>query len=100
MIYAISFTPKAANDLRQIRAWYSKESDLLAERFFESLDAALNQISKNPHRFMFLQEDVRRALMKRFPYKIVFTTNEAMNRVYIIAVIHNARHPRVWKRRV
>ena len=100
MIYTISFTAAAANDLRQIQSWYNKESDLLAERFFEALDAALSQVAKNPHRFMLLEEDVRRALMKRFPYKIVFTINEAMNRVNVIAVIHNARHPRVWKRRV
>ena len=95
MKYKVFVTPKAAGDLRQIRTWYDKESDLLSERFFLSFDAALGQISKNPHRFMALQPDVRRALMRRFPYKIIFTVNEAMSYVYVIAVVHHARSPRV-----
>ena len=100
MKYKVFLTPKAAGDLRQIRAWYIKESDLLSERFFLSLDVALGQISKNPHRFMVLQPDVRRALMRHFPYKIIFEVNEAMLYVYVIAVVHHARSPRVWRRRV
>ena len=100
MSYGIILLPAAESDVLKAFAWYRKESAGLEWKFWDTISQALLRISKHPTHFTPASPDVRIAFVKRFPYKIIFYTNEAMHRVEIIAVVHNKRHPRVWKRRI
>ncbi|MFN0034312.1 MAG: type II toxin-antitoxin system RelE/ParE family toxin [Saprospiraceae bacterium] len=100
MSYSVIVLRKAQSDVLNARAWYEDESPGLGERFSEALIASFLRIAKHPTRYTPIGKEARIAPVRRFPYRVFYTTNEAMKRVEIVAVIHNKRHPRVWKRRL
>ncbi len=102
MKYDVTIFQKARLDILQAIAWYENESSGLGVRFWDELNKTFLRISDHPSRFSLADErtEIRRCIPKRFPYKIYFYTNEAMKRVEIIAVVHNARSPHVWKSRI
>ncbi|WP_354085061.1 type II toxin-antitoxin system RelE/ParE family toxin [Bradyrhizobium sp. S3.3.6] len=58
---------------------------------------ALMRIAENPKQFPPALKNTRRALLRRFPYILVF--RETHDAVYVIAVFHTSRDPLVWKQR-
>lgn len=48
--------------------------------------------------FPAIETEVRRALMRRFPYSIYFTV--LPERIVVIAVLHVRRYPQEWQSRV
>lgn len=44
--------------------------------------------------------DYRRALCKRFPYKVVYQILEAEQAIHVVAVTHAAEDPDAWKMRI
>ena len=100
MSYSIIIFRKAQSDILKAQTWYENESPGLGDRFWDVIYQTFLRIAEHPSRYTPAGKDARMALVKRFPYKIFFTTNEAMKRIEIVAVIHNKRHPRVWKRRL
>lgn len=64
----------------------------LGDAFIEEFNSQLARITDHPHRWMIVRGDVRRALMRRFPYVIYFRMLEPDN-LRIIVVRHQRRHP-------
>ena len=100
MSYSVILIPIAEADVLEAWHWYKNESPGLEQKFWDATFQTILRIAKHPSRFSLAKADIRVAFVKRFPYKIVFYTNEAMKRVEVIAVVHNKRHPAVWQRRV
>lgn len=100
MSYSVILIPLAEADVLEAWDWYKRKSSGLEQKFWDAIYKSLFQISKHPSRFTLVKDDIRVAFVKRFPYKIIYYTNEAMKRVEIIAVLHNKRHPGVWRSRV
>lgn len=50
------------------------------------------RIAANPGRWMVVKTDIRRALMKRFPY-IIYFRQTAQAQIRILVVKHQRRHP-------
>ena len=96
----VTTTLDADTDLLKICEWYETQSPGLDIEFLEELRTLTEQIRTFPHSFPIAHKDLRLTLLNRFPYKVLFTIAEEEKEAAIIAVVHNARHPRVWKRRV
>jgi plasmid stabilization system protein ParE len=100
MNYSILLTQTAEDDLYEAYIWYEEKSVGLGEKLAHEFVQTAQQASKTPHRFSPLRKvEGRKAKLKSFPYHIYFYVNEAWKRIEIVALIHTARHPRVWKRR-
>lgn len=54
-------------------------------------------IAENPERFPAFRKDIRRAVLRRFPYSIFYRI--VSGHVVVIACFHGKRHPRVWRLR-
>jgi hypothetical protein len=85
--------------LDEAAVWYESRQAGLAGRFLDELASLLPQIQENPAVFPCLADmpadlDVRRALMVRFPYSLVFL--EAQDDFRIVAVAHGKRRPGYW----
>src|SRR5882724_10925851 len=89
--------PEAQVDIREAGRWYESREAGLGIRFVAEVRASLQHITNNPLRFPIIGEDVRRALLDRFPYSVYFI-NEP-ERVAIIALLHQHRRPDVWQAR-
>src|SRR5215207_894401 len=93
----VAVRPQAEAEATRAAQWYENESQGLGVAFLEVLEHALATLSENPERYPIVHRDVRRALLKRFPYGVFFRVRPGHIRV--IAVIHLARDPLLWQRR-
>ena len=100
MNYSLVLIPAAEAELLEAWEWYKKESPGLEMKYWDTILSTFLKIAKHPSRFTLAKTGIRVAFVKKFPYKIVFYTNEAMKRVEILAVVHNKRHPSVWRKRI
>ena len=55
------------------------------------------RIEREPAHFAFADTEVRRALLRRFPYAVYFIVDDAS--VIVLACLHVRRDPSVWESR-
>jgi hypothetical protein len=66
----------------------------LAKQFLKEIDYYLNLIGKNPFHFAVRFSDKYRfAVLKKFPYFIVFRIEESEGLIYVISIFHTSRNP-------
>jgi plasmid stabilization system protein ParE len=93
----VLFTQAARADLADAVRWYDTHAPYVVPQFREALRTVLTRIAENPKQFPPALKNTRRALLRRFPYILVF--RETRDALYVIAVFHTSRDPLVWKRR-
>ncbi len=89
--------PAVERDLDEAADWYEERRPGLREAFLEIVEETLDSIEDNPHLYPVLHLDIRRATLERFPYGVYYALIEGD--IHVIAVVHDARHPSVWRRR-
>jgi len=92
------FTPDADAELTQAREWYSHQRKDLDLEFIKCIDDTVSRIVNNPHLFPIVYRDLRRALVRRFPYAIIYQIGAV--EIQIVAVSHSSRDPDSWKVRI
>ena len=100
---AVRLSPEAVAELAEAAQWYAARRPGLEVEFLTEVERVLPLIENSPTAFprlLDLPADlvVRRALLPRFPYAIVFMDLDAETRV--LAVAHARRRPRYWLNRV
>lgn len=99
----VHLTPAANREIAEAAEWYEARQAGLSDRFFEEIDNALALIRRHPSAFLLLPDlpsdlQVRRALLDRFPYSLIFL--ELPSEIRIIAVSHLKRRPGYWLSRL
>ena len=94
----LEFHSEALDEYEDAARYYAGCQVGLELRFITSVESALRQIADDPNRSRFLVEDVRRCLVRIFPYAILYTIEP--DNVVIIAVMHCSREPGYWRHRV
>jgi plasmid stabilization system protein ParE len=99
----VSLSPEAVVELTEAASWYEARQPGLAIRFLQEIDQAGHAIRSRPLSFprlanMAADLVVRRALLPRFPYALVFLELQAEIRV--LAIAHAKRHPNYWLNRL
>jgi len=89
--------PEAEAELDEAAAWYSERSYGLGAEFVRVVDAALSAISRSPFRFPEVHPPIRRAVLRRFPYAIMFRVTD--EEIVVLSVFHSRRDPKRWKSR-
>ena len=93
----VLFTAAARADLTEALDWFEAHAPHMATPFRAALRSTVMRIAENPKQFPGSSRRTRRALLRRFPYLVIFReTNEA---VYVIAVFHASRNPATWRQR-
>ena len=95
MRYRVVISPEAENDLKESFSWYEDKRQGLGYDFLLQVDAGLRFIEKNPKILPPEYKGVRKYLVKRFPYKIIYLLEE--ERIIVLAVIHGKRSPILTK---
>lgn len=95
----IIFTRAARKELIDAQDWYENEAPGLGRRFRLSVDALIERISAGPRQFPVVYKNVRRGLVRRFPYAILFVL-QADESITVIACFHGSRDPVQWEKRV
>ena len=93
----IVFRRRAKLDLLEARRWYEEREPGLGIALLEEVEATLRQVQEYPEAHPRVDEHVRRAALRRFPYGVFYVIDGKTVRV--IAILHRARSPEVWQRR-
>lgn len=97
MTWAVVFRPQAAAEAQAARTWYEEQKPGLGGRFADAIDAAIRRIALTPSAFPAVHGEIRRAVVRQFPFGIYFRIHGRT--VVVIAVIHGRRHPLRWQAR-
>ena len=99
----VSLSPEAVQELAEAASWYETRQPGLAIRFLQEIDQAQHAIQSRPLTFPRLANtavdlNIRRALLPRFPYALVFL--ELQTEIRVLAIAHAKRHPDYWLNRL
>jgi len=97
MTYRLIITPAAITDLTAIREWYELRDEGLGDEFLERVGAVLMVVRSSPYLYEEFRPGVRRVLVARFPYVIVYRIRG--NTVRVIAVYHVRRDDTTFRDR-
>ncbi len=100
MRYLIIFSQLASDDLTETLGWYKDQSDGLEKRFITEMSKILKRMEIFPKTFPIDYLQIRKALLKKFPYKILYFIDESKQEIHVIGVVHQSRHPDFWKNRI
>ena len=92
MSLPIIFRPIARLEMDDAMGWYQKQKEGLEAEFKDAVDQLLERIAAAPLRFGPVRGEIRRALLRRFPYAIHFVPEP--NAVIVLAVFHTKCDPR------
>jgi len=92
----------AKEETQEAAAWYERQRAGLGLEFLVAVEAMILEIGRAPERFPQLEtlpeeKNVRRALLDRYPYAVIFEDIEG--KIRILAVAHTSRRPSYWRRR-
>jgi plasmid stabilization system protein ParE len=94
----LTILPQAELDVSGAAAWYEERRTGLGDEFLDELDFLLHRVIHDPLQFPQITSQIRRALLRRFPYSVYFRmTGESIE---LIAVLHQLRDPRGWEKRI
>lgn len=94
----VSYHPEAEAELIEAARYYESKISGLGLRFLAEFDMAISAIEEAPTRWPIIESDLRRYLMRRFPYGIYYRAEGEEWR--ILAVKHHSRHPDYWRHRL
>lgn len=97
MTNRLTVSREAEYEATDAAQWYELRSKGLGVGFAEAVDVTLARVEDSPLQFPVVYRDVRRALLRRFPYGVFFRLRGSQVRV--IAIMHLRRDPRRWQRR-
>jgi toxin ParE1/3/4 len=87
----------AKADLEEAFAWYEVRHVGLGQEFADEIAATYAAIEQQPLRFAVILDDVRMAVVRRFPYLIYFVV--LPRGISILAILHGHGDPQVWQQR-
>lgn len=88
---------QAKRDLREAFEWYEERRPGLGGSFLASIDETLTSIQEQPRIYPRVDPQIRRAATTTFPFGVFYRIDGETIR--IVAILHNARSPEIWKNR-
>lgn len=90
----LSFLTIAREELAEAKRFYNRQQQGLGVAFQREAEAAARQIKERPLAWQVEVAPVRRFILDRFPYKMLYIVRE--DTVLVVAVAHQHRQPDYW----
>ncbi len=89
--------PAAAAEVEDAWRWYEAQRDGLGEEFLEAVEKAFEAIWVHPESAPVAHRDIRRQLLRRFPYGLFYRLIQGQ--VVVVGCFHARRSPRAQRSR-
>jgi len=96
--FSIELSDEAEVDFDKSYEFYFEDSPKVADTFFKQINLGFDNIKQNPKSFSIAHKDVRRYVVKKFPFVIYYRIVDTV--IQIIAVFHTSRNPEIWNERI
>jgi plasmid stabilization system protein ParE len=94
----VQLLPEAVLEVVEAFWWYEHRRRGLGLEFLLAFDALLENLRRLPRGHEAVAMRTRKALLRRFPYLVLYAIEE--ERVLVTAVFHGHQDPRRWSNRV
>ena len=98
MAVEVRFAPEAAADVAAGFRWYEEQRRGLGSQFLDCVLVCLERVRRSPELHERVRGDLRRALVRRFPYAVFYELVGPTVTVY--GIVHTAREPAKWQSRL
>lgn len=88
---------EAFDEYREAVSHYKNISLNVANQFVINVEHGVALIREQPHAWSIVSKNIRRSIVKGYPYSIFFS--EFNGKIYILAMAHQKRKPNYWKKR-
>lgn len=95
MIYKAEFVHKARLELLEACEWYEDKQPGLGDRFLKEVFRIVSIIEQNHDRYPERRRYYREALIRVFPYILIYRVNNRKKTIAIVAVFHTRRNPKL-----
>jgi len=92
MSYRIQISPEAQEEILAARKWYEEQQPGLGKDFANTVKDHINTLKFDTVEHKIVFDNVRRILVKRFPYVIYYSRNNNNRTVSIMAVLHERQN--------
>ncbi len=90
----VRFLKPAQSEVDDAVAWYDSQSRGLGTQFLDDVDRTIRRITAYPLSSVEIDQGIRRCLLSRFPYGVIYGIDSGT--VIVVAVAHLHREPRYW----
>lgn len=98
MTRMVVFHDLAEAELNEAARYYEQEVTGLGKVFIGEVERVVGQIREHPEAAPAIFKAVRRKLLRRFPFSIMYSVTDTT--VSILAVAHHKRRPFYWRNRI
>jgi plasmid stabilization system protein ParE len=93
----VVFHELAEDELNEAAEYYESQIRGLGAAFLTEVQHSINFIQSNPESSPRILNVVRKRILRRFPYNILYSVTESA--IQILAVAHQKRRPFFWRAR-
>jgi toxin ParE1/3/4 len=86
--------PHATHELQEAADYYERQQVGLGDRFLDAVESGFTQIRRSPFTWRRIRGDIRRFLVRTFPFGMVYIYKA--DQVFVLAVMHLKREPNYW----
>jgi len=97
MTNQIDFHYLAEKELLDARDFYDELVFGLGKSFVLEIEYVLQRIKSNPLEFPFYFSEFRKALLRKFPFAVIFKISG--KKIFVLAIAHQKRKPRYFTNR-
>ncbi len=94
----VFFHPEAEEEFYEAIEYYETCKQGLGLDFAKEIYSTIERIVNFPRAWSKLTKDIRRCLVNRFPFGVIYTIQE--NQIIILAIMHLNKKPGYWKERI
>ena len=95
---AIVLLPPAQEEMTAAARYYQTQSMGLGTEFLAEVERTIAAIASHPKAAPKVRQDIRRRLLKRFPFGILYVA--IVDEIVVLAVMHLRRRPGYWQDRL
>ena len=92
----VTFHEEADSEIYEAALYYEEKAADLGLLFLDEIVKAILRILANPMAYPSVGDEVRQAIVSRFPYSILYVI-ESDEHLRVIAAAHQKRRPGYWK---
>jgi plasmid stabilization system protein ParE len=94
----VRFLTIAQQEVDDAFHWFEERNENLGFEFLTEIDRIVQLVRSFPFAAFEIEPEIRRALLARFPYAVVYGVTP--NEIIVIAVSHTHRKPKYWIDRI